>query len=46
MDALFKTCNLVVDITPIEGLQPHNHEAAVRIAGLKAAEYLEKPEEM
>ncbi|MDI9495575.1 MAG: glycine/sarcosine/betaine reductase component B subunit [Bacillota bacterium] len=35
-----KTCNLVVDITPIEGLQPHNHEAAVRIAGLKAAEYL------
>lgn len=35
-----KTFNLVVDIEPVEGLQPHNHEATVRMAGLKAAEYV------
>lgn len=35
-----KTCNLVVNITPIEGLDPHAHEATVRIAGLKAAEFV------
>lgn len=33
-----KTNNLVVDITPIEGLDPHVHETTVRLAGLKAAE--------
>ena len=35
-----KTYNLVIDIIPVEGLQPHNHEAAVRLAGLKAAEFV------
>lgn len=35
-----KTFNLVVDITPIEGLDPHSHEGAVRMAGLKAAEFV------
>lgn len=35
-----KTYNLVIDIVPVEGLEPHNHEAAVRLAGLKAAEYV------
>lgn len=35
-----KTYNLVVDITPIEGLEPHAHEDTVRIAGLTAAEYV------
>lgn len=33
-----KTYNLVVDITPIDGLDPHTHETVVRLAGLKAAE--------
>lgn len=35
-----KTFNLVVDITPVEGLAPHVHESVVRIAGLKAAEFV------
>lgn len=35
-----KTYNLVVDITPKEGLDPHSHEATVRLAGLTAAEYV------
>ena len=35
-----KTFNLVVDITPVEGLDPHAHEATVRLAGLKAAEFV------
>lgn len=35
-----KTYNLVVDVTPIEGLDPHSHEATVRFAGLTAAEYV------
>lgn len=35
-----KTYNLVVDITPKEGLDPHSHEDTVRIAGLTAAEYV------
>ncbi len=34
------TYNLVVDISPIEGLDPHEHEATVRMAGLKAAEFV------
>ncbi|SHE92330.1 glycine/sarcosine/betaine reductase component B subunit [Clostridium fallax] len=33
-----KTFNLVIDITPIEGLEPHEHEETVRIIGLRAAE--------
>lgn len=47
-----KTYNLVVDITPVEGLDPHTHEATVRMAGLKAAEFVgiagkeEKPDEL
>ena len=35
-----KTYNLVVDITPVEGLDPHAHEATVRTVGLKAAELI------
>lgn len=35
-----KTLNLVVDITPVEGLDPHTHESTVRLAGLRAAEYI------
>jgi len=35
-----KTCNLVVDIEPVEGLEPHDHETAIRLAGLKASEYV------
>lgn len=34
------TYNLVVDIEPIDGLEPHEHEETVRLAGLKAAEYV------
>lgn len=34
------TYNLVVDIEPIEGLEPHEHEATIRLAGLKAAEFV------
>ncbi|MDU4890033.1 MAG: glycine/sarcosine/betaine reductase component B subunit [Clostridium sp.] len=35
-----KTYNLVVDIVPVEGLEPHVHETTVRLAGLKAAEFV------
>ncbi|MDR7855841.1 glycine/sarcosine/betaine reductase component B subunit [Tissierella sp.] len=35
-----KTFNLVVDIIPVEGLAPHAHETTVRLAGLKAAEFV------
>lgn len=35
-----KTCNLVVAITPVSGLDPHTHEATVRMVGLKAAEII------
>jgi glycine reductase complex component B subunit alpha and beta len=35
-----KTYNLVVDITPADGLEPHVHETTVRLAGLKAAEFV------
>lgn len=35
-----KTYNLVVDIVPVEGLEPHQHETTVRLAGLKAAEFV------
>lgn len=37
-----KTLNVVVDISPIEGLEPHIHELTVRMAGLKAAELIGK----
>lgn len=35
-----QTYNLVVDIKPVEGLDPHTHESTVRFAGLKAAEFV------
>lgn len=35
-----KTYNLVIDIIPIEGLDPHTHEGTVRVAGLRASEYI------
>ncbi|NLM44167.1 MAG: beta-aspartyl-peptidase [Clostridiales bacterium] len=35
-----KTYNLVVDITPVDGLDPHEHETTVRLVGLKAAEFV------
>lgn len=35
-----KTFNLVVDIEPVEGLKPHAHEDTVRMAGLKASEFV------
>ena len=34
------TYNIVVDISVIDGLDPHTHEATVRMAGLKAAEII------
>lgn len=34
------TYNLVVDIKPVDGLKPHEHEETVRLAGLKAAEFV------
>lgn len=35
-----KTCNIVIVAEPQEGLAQHEHEAAVRLIGLKAASYL------
>ena len=35
-----KTYNIVVDITPIDGLDPHAHEVVVRMAGLRAAVFV------
>ncbi|MDF2892893.1 MAG: grdE [Clostridia bacterium] len=35
-----KTCNLVITCTPIDKLQQHEHEQAIRFIGLKAANYL------
>ena len=35
-----KTLNLTVDITPAPGLLPHTHEEALRIAGLRAADFI------
>jgi glycine reductase complex component B subunit alpha and beta len=35
-----KTYNLTVDIQVVDGLDPHTHEETVRIAGLRAAEYV------
>lgn len=35
-----KTYNIVVDISVTEGIAPHAHEATVRLAGLKAAEFI------
>ncbi len=35
-----KTKNIVVDITVVDGLDPHEHETTVREVGLKAAELI------
>ena len=35
-----KTLNVAVDITPVEGLEPHEHETTCRLVGLLASEYL------
>lgn len=35
-----KTCNLVLEIEVVAGLEPHAHEEAVRMAGLKTARLL------
>ena len=35
-----KTLNIVVDITPIDGLDPHAHEVVVRYAGLRASTFV------
>ena len=37
-----QTNNLVVKVEPIDGLAKHAHEKAVRMAGLKAADYIGK----
>jgi sarcosine reductase len=37
-----KTYNLTLDITVVEGLDTHTHEETVRIAGLRAAEFVGK----
>lgn len=34
------TYNIVVDIEPVEGLDPHTHERTVRLAGLRAAQVI------
>lgn len=34
------TYNIVVDIKVVDGLDPHTHEATVRLAGLRAAEII------
>lgn len=35
-----KTLNLVIDLSCTEGLKPHEHEKAVRMAGLLISEYI------
>lgn len=35
-----RTCNLVLSAKPREGLERHEHETALRLAGCRAAEYL------
>lgn len=35
-----KTLNVVVKVDPVEGLHQHEHEAVVRLAGLRAAAYV------
>ncbi|AET68305.1 glycine/sarcosine/betaine reductase component B alpha/beta subunit [Desulfosporosinus orientis DSM 765] len=35
-----RTLNLTVDIKAADGLDPHTHEETVRMAGLRAAEYI------
>lgn len=35
-----KTLNIVVDITPVDDMDPHQHEVVVRLAGLRASSYV------
>lgn len=35
-----KTCNVVIIAEPVDGLKQHDHEAALRMVGLKAGKYL------
>ncbi len=35
-----QTINVVLDLTPVAGIDEHDHESALRLAGLKAAAYL------
>ena len=35
-----KTCNVVIIAEPVDGLTQHDHEAALRMVGLKAGNYL------
>lgn len=35
-----KTINIVIDITPVDGLHPHEHEQVVRLAGLTASTFV------
>ena len=35
-----QTFNIVVDITPKDGLDPHQHEVVVRLAGLRASTFV------
>ncbi|MBS5777146.1 beta-aspartyl-peptidase [Finegoldia sp. BIOML-A3] len=35
-----KTVNLVVTIEPVEGVKQHNHEAGVRMAGLRITDFI------
>lgn len=35
-----KTCNIVVDISVVEGLNPHEHEETCRLVGLRASEII------
>ncbi|MCL1816401.1 MAG: glycine/sarcosine/betaine reductase component B subunit [Clostridiales bacterium] len=35
-----KTCNVVVKVEPVPGIKQHEHEEVVRLAGLRAANYL------
>lgn len=35
-----KLCNIVVGVTPVEGIGKHEHEEVLRLAGLRAARFL------
>ncbi len=36
------TCNIVLSVEPVEGLERHDYEASLRLAGLKVAQHLAK----
>ena len=35
-----KTCNIVLKVEPVDGIKQHEHEVILRLAGLRAADYL------